>query len=156
MPGHRIKAGNRFPPCQTASAGGGYKAWIKLDFDLANDKNDNHKIKQFSEGFGYDLEKTLSRFDVKELNDPDLKAAVVKSLRKGNIQQVTVVDDRGVNKYYLKANPNYKTINVYDAQQKPVRPETILKAEEKDCKKNKRPKWYKSSSKAKGGLKTID
>jgi hypothetical protein len=130
-----------------------YKAWIKLDFDLPKDKNDNHKIKQFSEGFGYDLEKTLSRFNVKELNDPDLKAAVVKSLQKGNIQQVTVVDDRGANKYNLEANPNYKTINVYDAQQKAVRRETILKPEEKDRKKEQKAEMVQEQKQAKSRSK---
>jgi hypothetical protein len=115
-----------------------YKAWLKLDTVEEKDKNNNYKIKQFSEGFGYDLDKSLSRFPIKELNDPEQKEALIKSLQKGNQQQVTIDQDGKSLKFYMEANPQYKTVNTYNEQQKSIKRETILKPEVKAAKQEQK------------------
>ena len=90
-----------------------YHAWLKLDFENS-DSHGNHKIKQFSEQYGYNLEKTLANFPIKELNDPEQKKQLLSSLEKGNAQQVTVSKDGKEAKYYIEAVPQFQNINVYD------------------------------------------
>lgn len=104
-----------------------YKAWIKLDFTNKDEKTGNYKINQYGERYGYDLEKALERFDLKELNNPEQKSALVKSLEKGNRQQVTVEQDGKPVKYFIEANPQYKNINAFDDKHKQVRREKLYK-----------------------------
>ncbi|WP_276347940.1 hypothetical protein [Daejeonella sp. JGW-45] len=102
-----------------------YKAWIKLDFDTKTDSG-NHKIKQFGEKYGYDLEKALDGFTIKELADPNQKVDLMRSLERGNVQSVTVVRDGGKEaRYFIEASPQYKNVNVYDHKMNPVKRDTI-------------------------------
>ena len=101
-----------------------YNAWLKLDFNNS-DQHGNFKVKQFSEPYGYNLEKTLSNFSIKELADPEQKKQLISSLEKGNVQQVTVSKDNKEGKYYIEAVPQFKNINVYDQKMHAVRRQNI-------------------------------
>lgn len=105
-------------------AGEPYKAWIQLDFQN-KDKNNNNEVKQYHENYGYDLKAAVSKFAISELNDAEKEKALMQSLQKGNIQSVTVEKDGSVHKMFIEANPQYKTINLYDAQTKRVQKEDI-------------------------------
>lgn len=96
-----------------------YNAWVQLDF-TEKDKHDNYMTKQFTPGYGYDLEKTLTKYPVKEMADPDQKEKLIKSLEKGNLHQVTFNKDGNEEKMYISANPQFKSLNVYDHQMKKV------------------------------------
>lgn len=106
-----------------------YTAWSKLELDKEKDKNNNYPVRQFSNGWGYDLEKSVSRFPVRELNDTEQKTAMLKSLQKGNQQQVTIEKDGKQEKFYLEAVPALRTINIYDTQRREVKRDTLLKPE---------------------------
>jgi len=90
-----------------------YKAWIKLDYN-SQDQYGNFKIRQFNEHYGYDLEKTLGAYPIKELKDPEQKKQLLGSLEKGNLQIVHFEKEGRESKYYIQAQPQYKTINIYD------------------------------------------
>jgi hypothetical protein len=48
-----------------------YKAWIKLDMDSPKDRYQNYQTNQYHvPTYGFDLEKVLDKFHVKELDDP--------------------------------------------------------------------------------------
>jgi hypothetical protein len=113
-----------------------YTAWLKLDFK-EKDQYNNHKLQKFSEGYGYDLEKTLAKYPIKELNDNQQKQELLRSLRKGNAQQVTIEQDGRSHKYYLVASPQYKTLNVYDSNMQTVKREQLLKQEQGQAQERK-------------------
>jgi hypothetical protein len=114
-----------------------YKAWLKIDFEAEKDKNNNHILTRYSNGYGFDLEKSLNRFPIKELADPEQNAALLKSLQKGNVQQVTIDSEGKAGKFYIEASPQYKTIKVYNEQRQAVKRETLLKPELKASKAKK-------------------
>jgi hypothetical protein len=101
-----------------------YNAWIQLDVQN-KDNNGNYKMKQFHENYGYDLESTLKQYPIKELTDAESKEMLLHSLQKGNVQSVTFEMDGSTSKMFLEANPQYKTINLYDGQMKPVQKEVL-------------------------------
>jgi hypothetical protein len=103
-----------------------YTAWLKLDAKNKDD-NGNSKLLKFSEGYGYDLEKTLAKYPIQELNDTQQKNELLRSLKKGNAQMATVEQDGQTRKYYLVAEPQYKQINVYDNNMQSVKREQLLK-----------------------------
>ncbi|EOR96257.1 hypothetical protein ADIARSV_0492 [Arcticibacter svalbardensis MN12-7] len=117
-----------------------YKAWLQLDFDNKDDRN-NHKVKQFHQGYGFDLEKTLSRYAIKELSDPEKKETLMKSLQRGNQQQITATVNGKESRHFIEASPQFKTINVFNEKMSVVKRETIGKevsqeAEKKQGQKN--------------------
>lgn len=109
-----------------------YNAWIKLDFDNTDDHG-NYKVKQFHSNYGYDLEKAVGQHPVKELADQEQKDKLMKSLEKGNVQSVTFTKDGKEERMFLEANPQYKSVTVYDSQMKKVRDEQVNKEQGKEA-----------------------
>ncbi len=104
----------------TNKAGVEYKAWIQLDFDN-KDKHGNNEVKQFHENYGYDLKEALDKYAIKELDAGDNEKKLMQSLQRGNIQSVTIGD----NKMFVEANPQFKSVHLYDSSMKRVMKENI-------------------------------
>lgn len=96
-----------------------YKAWLQLDFD-SKDKHNNFEVKQFHEKFGYDLKEAVAKYAVAELDGGEKEKALIQSLQKGNIQSVTIEKDGNTHKMFIEANPQFKTVNLYDGHMKRV------------------------------------
>ncbi|RZM12794.1 MAG: hypothetical protein EOO88_45135 [Pedobacter sp.] len=105
--------------------GNKYQAWLQLDFE-SKDKNNNYEVQQYHERYGYDLEKTLKDYPIKEMDSAEKKSELLGSLQRGNSQIVTMQIDKQDIKYYIDANPRYKTINVRDQQFNPVKREDLV------------------------------
>ncbi len=105
-------------------AGEPYKAWIQLDFDN-KDKNNNYEVKQFHENYGYDLKMALSKYAVSEMDGSEKEKALVQSLQKGNIQSVSIEKDGSNHKIFIEANPQFKSVTLYDGQMKRVQKESL-------------------------------
>jgi len=99
----------------TNKEGQPYNAWLQLDFQ-EKDKNDNYKVKQYHAGYGYDLEMTVAKYPIREQVDAEQKTRMLKSLEKGNMTQVTFVKEGKDEKMFVTANPQYKTLDLYDSQ----------------------------------------
>ena len=91
-----------------------YNAWVQMDFKQSDD-NGNFKLKHYHENYGYDLEAALSKHPIKELGNDDFKANLMDSLKKGNLQSATFQNSSTEQKQYIEANPQFKTINIYDS-----------------------------------------
>jgi hypothetical protein len=94
-----------------------YSAWLQLNFNEKNEQG-NFKQQQFHTNWKYDLDKSVNRHPVKELNDPTQKADLIKSLEKGNVQSVTFVKEDKETKMFLEANPKERNVIVYDENMK--------------------------------------
>lgn len=96
-----------------------YNAWLKMDFKQSDDKG-NFKIQQYHQNYGYDLEATLSKNPIKELENETYKSNLIDSLKKGNLQSATFQKEGSEQKQYIEANPRFKTINIYDTNMQRV------------------------------------
>lgn len=92
-----------------------FNAWLQLDFQ-EKDKNDNFKVKQFHSGYGYDLDMIVAKYPIKEQLDAGEKEKLFKSLEKGNLTQVTFAKEGREEKMYVTANPQYKTLDVFNSK----------------------------------------
>lgn len=90
-----------------------YNSWLKIDFK-ESESNGNFKINHYHQNYGYDLEASLAKHSIKELETPKYKEDLLNSLKKGNLQSVTFVVSGVESKQYIEANPQFKTVNVYD------------------------------------------
>ncbi len=98
-----------------------YNAWVKLDFDN-KDANGNAKLLQYHKNYGYDLNQELLRLPIFPIATEDLKQ-LVSSLERGNVQEARVHEIEGRQSLYLAANPQFKTINLFDKDMKPLNKE---------------------------------
>lgn len=90
-----------------------YNAWIQMDFKQSDD-NGNFKLKHYHQNYGYDLEAVLSKHPIRELSNEEYKSNLMDSLKKGNLQSATFQSNGAEQKQYIEANPQFKTINIYD------------------------------------------
>ncbi len=103
-----------------------YNAWVQLDLKDKNERG-NFETKQFHKNYGYDLEQSLTKFPIKELAVTEQKDALIKSLQKGNIQSATFQHNGEEQKMYVEANPQLKTVNIYDKDMKLQHHESLKK-----------------------------
>jgi hypothetical protein len=96
-----------------------YNAWVKLDFK-ETDGHENFKMKHFTKNYGFNLDEALAKHPIKDLQDTEGKRLLLESLKKGNRQQVTFLSDNGEVKGYVEANPQFKSVTVYDQNYKRV------------------------------------
>jgi hypothetical protein len=96
-----------------------YNAWIKLDFSV-KEPNGNYKVDQFHEAYKYDLVATLHKYHINELKEDAQKERLIQSLQRGNKQQVTFEKNGVAEKLWIEANPQFKSLNIYDDQNRKV------------------------------------
>ncbi|HEY0895352.1 MAG TPA: hypothetical protein VGE15_02255 [Sphingobacteriaceae bacterium] len=96
-----------------------YNAWLKLDTGSL-DQYGNARFRQFSDRYGYDLQKVLSIYPIREMKDPGDRKQLLNSLEKGNLQAVHFEQKDGAEKFYIYAQPQFKTIGLYDQKLRPV------------------------------------
>jgi hypothetical protein len=103
----------------TSKEGQVYNSWLQMDFKEA-DNSGNFKLNQYHQNYGYDLESALSKHPIKELENAKFKEDLMDSLKKGNLQSATFLQDGKEVKHYIEANPQFKTINAYDGNLKRI------------------------------------
>ncbi|MCX2492630.1 hypothetical protein OQX63_04050 [Pedobacter sp. PF22-3] len=109
-------------------AGVQYKAWNSYQFNEPKDKYSNYTLKQFGEGYGFDLKKELANYDIKEMQQPDLAKQIVERMENGHTPVVTLVGKDGQEKpLRIEAVPHYGNINLSEPDGKPVKREEYQK-----------------------------
>jgi hypothetical protein len=110
-------------------AGEQYKAWSTFLFDKPKDKYGNYEVKQFSEGWGYDVKKAIEEYKIKLDADPKKQEQLVAELKNGNRPVVTVEGKDGKDvKLRIEAVPRYGNLNFYQVNNgAPEKREDFLK-----------------------------
>jgi len=124
-----------------------YKAWLQIDFK-ETDTSGNYKLKQYHQNYGYDLKMVLNSYPVKELSDDQLSQRLVESLERGNRQSITMDLGGKEVKIFIEANPQFKTLNLFDAGMKRVSRQSLS---EKTGQQNSQGQEMKASQKSSAG-----
>lgn len=117
--GYNLMSGRSVNKDLTTKEGEKYNAWVQMDFK-ETDNNGNFKMKQFHQNYGYNLEQALVKLPIKELSTDTDKAALMQSLEKGNRQAVIFVQEGKEQRQFIEANPQFKSITVYDGNMQRV------------------------------------
>jgi hypothetical protein len=101
------------------------RIWIQLDL---NDKDavGNHRIKEFHSGYGYDLEKAVLQLPLKELSNKTEADKLKDALKQGNRQPITLIKNGNEHRFYIEANPQFKSVNIYDEHSRKITLSTAL------------------------------
>jgi hypothetical protein len=89
--------------------------------------NGNYEMKQYHTNYGFDLEKTLGHYPIKELTNSKYKESLMDSLHRGNLQKATFVGPDGKEeKLYIAPNITFGALNVYDQSKQRLPTETLV------------------------------
>ncbi|UII20797.1 hypothetical protein [Fulvivirga ligni] len=95
-----------------------YKSWLKLNMAQKDGKG-NFLVHRYHENWGFNLEKSLNRYPIKELQQEHLKQRMIRSLEKGNLQKVTIATSSNDEKtLYLMAYPQGRMIHAFNEKMK--------------------------------------
>lgn len=113
-----------------------YQAWLQLS--AQKDEKGIHKVQLYHSAYGFDLQKSLDKHPIKELTNPEQKERLIKSLEKGNLQEVTFTRNDKEEKMFMEANPKDRNFIVYDdAMRKQFQGIKEFKEEKKEVKEGK-------------------
>ncbi len=96
----------------TNQEGEKYNAWLQLQLE-EKDGEKTYRLKPYGARYGYDIEKVLEKYPIRELQLEETKKTLIRSLRRGNLQMVTFIKTGKTVKMMIEANPLYKTINIH-------------------------------------------
>ncbi|MBT2591401.1 hypothetical protein J7E50_14320 [Pedobacter sp. ISL-68] len=99
--------------------------WVQLDFN-DKDPHGNYRIKEFQSGYGYDLEKVLQQLPLKELLNKNDADKLQDALKQGSRQSVSFIKNGNEQRYYIEANPQFKSVNIYDEHSRKITLATAL------------------------------
>lgn len=85
-----------------------YSVWSQLDFN-EKDETGNYRMKEYRNGF--DLNKVLSLYSIRELRMEESKERLVAALERGNLEQITLEKDKP-EKVYITTNPYERGIRI--------------------------------------------
>ncbi|PWS33904.1 hypothetical protein DF947_01475 [Pedobacter paludis] len=110
-------------------AGEEYKAWSQYQFDQPKDRYGNYTMKQYGEGYGFDLKKELSAYPIKELDKKESLEKLVSEMQNGNKPVVTLVSPVSGEELKLRveAVPRYTNLNFFELGGKPLKREELQK-----------------------------
>ncbi|MFI2744106.1 hypothetical protein ACG2LH_15325 [Zhouia sp. PK063] len=114
--------------------GNDYQAWVQLDFKQ-HDKYGNYQQQKYHEGYGFDLEKTLAGYPIKELENEQLKTQLQERLKKGNPAPATLLENGKEEPIYIVANPRFKSVILYNEQMQRLGQGNTKKQEQRTTKK---------------------
>jgi hypothetical protein len=137
--GYNLLNGRAIHKTLTNKEGEKYNAWLQLDFKN-NTESGNYQLKQFHQNYGYDLESTLSKYPIKELQNEKFKESLIKSLERGNLQSATFKVNGKEEKIYITPNLAFKTLHAFDEKNQKVSLSNLLE-------KNKQEQSNKQESK---------
>ncbi|MBO9585300.1 MAG: hypothetical protein J7574_14145 [Flavobacterium sp.] len=89
------------------------QSWFQLDFN-DKDASGNYHLKEFRNEYAYDLEKTLKAISLKEIYNPYEMEKLKNALRRGDRVSAVLIKDGRENQFYIEANPQFRSLNIYD------------------------------------------
>lgn len=99
--------------------------WIQLDFN-DKDPQGNFRIKQFHSSYDFNLEKILQQLPLKELLNKGEADKLHEALKNGNRVSVSFTKDGNEQRFYIEANPQFKSVNIYDEHSRKITLNTAL------------------------------
>lgn len=99
--------------------------WFKLNLDIT-DAYGNHPLRTFRPEYGYNIREALAKYPLKGQTTPEKIEEAVKTLSNGYYFQ----EDLQIGKKYIPvsiaANPQMKTLDIYDKDMVEIRDEVIF------------------------------
>jgi hypothetical protein len=105
------------------------KDWEQMDFKN-NLGGGNYGKRVFNENYGFDLEKVMSHYSMKDMANPAYKASLIQSQERGNLQKTPFVGNDGKEtQLFVTPNILLGTMNVFRLNETTNKKELVPLAE---------------------------
>src|SRR3546814_8892294 len=104
---------------------------MKINMDVT-EAYGYHPVHRFYPEYGYMLEESLSKYPFISLEDAEKKEGVLKDLKKGKLAEMRLDVNGELVPVFVAANPEMKTIAIYDKQMTELRSGDLFPANAKD------------------------
>lgn len=130
--------------------------WMQLDFN-DRDAQGNYRVKEFHTDYGFKIESVINRLPLKELQSNGEADKLYRALNQGTRYAVSFMKDGNEQRYYIEANPQFKSVNIYDEHSRKVTLDTALgnKIAEAAKAAQKVTESQKSTQAKRNGMKVI-
>lgn len=125
--GYNLLSGRAVYKERSDREGQGYNAWMQLDFKQT-DKNGNYKIQLYNDKYGFNLDQSLNRHAIKELQDPTQKERLMESLQRGNRHTVNITINGQEKQMAIEAAPRFKNLNFFETNGIKVRADKLYQS----------------------------
>jgi len=99
--------------------------WVRLDFNNI-DQEGNFKLREFNKSYGFDISKALDDIPMKEAG-LEKRQSILESLSNGERVSVKITRGNKDEDVFLEANPQFKMVQVFDAANKKIRLEDLVR-----------------------------
>ncbi|MCA5006160.1 hypothetical protein [Sphingobacterium bovistauri] len=99
--------------------------WFKLNLDVT-DAFGNHPLRTFRPEYGYDLAEAIGKYPIKGVESPEKLKEAIATLKNGNYLHAEILIGKKAVPVSIVANPQMKTIDIYDKNRVEIRDETIF------------------------------
>lgn len=99
--------------------------WFKLNLDIT-DAYGNHPLRTFRPEYGYDLAASLDKYPIKGFDTAEKLQEAQATLRNGNYVHTELTIGKKNVPVSIAANPQMKTIDIYDRNRVEILDETIF------------------------------
>jgi len=86
----------------------------------------NHPLRTFRPEYGYDLGKAIAKYPIKGLDVPEKLQEAMTTMRNGNYYHGEMTIGKKSVPVTIAANPQIKTIDIYDKNMVEIRDEAIF------------------------------
>lgn len=87
--------------------------WQQLDFN-DKDATGNLKMKQFHQGYGFDLNDALQKLNLKDFKNGTVREQLLERLANGEKVDAVIKMNGKEHKIDIEANPQFKAVTIYD------------------------------------------
>ncbi len=101
--------------------------WKQFNF-YDKDKQDNYRMHEYPEAYGYNVDSVLNNLPLK--NDDDSFESLANSLKKGGREEAVLLIEGREIKTFIETNPRFKTLNFYNDRMQKI----SLRELERGCK----------------------
>ncbi|NQX42326.1 hypothetical protein SAMN05421820_11146 [Pedobacter steynii] len=148
-----LQGGSAYRDDLVSRQGANYKAWNNYLLNEPRDNYGNLKIKQYSEGYGFDLKTQLDNYSIKEMGKPETAEKLIAELKDGGRPLVNVVNGEGESMILrMQAMPRFGNLNFYNQYGKPENREQFQKLTKEEA-MGKENNFSKKLNKSKDAVK---
>ena len=128
------------------------ESWYQLDFN-DRDAAGNYHLKEFRNGYGYDLEKALKAIPLKEIPNQFEIEKLKNTLKQGDRVPAVLIKNGKEDQFYMEANPQFNSLTIYDHHLRKVDITSLRTALQKSHEQNQNLKLPKNNQSRRTGIK---
>ena len=111
------------------------ESWFQIDFNDKDAAGNNH-LKEFRNGYGYDLEKTLKAVPLKAASNKFEFEKLKNTLKQGDRISAVLIKNGKEQLFRIEADPHFKTLTIYDQHLRKVEINSLRRELQKNHEQN--------------------